>query len=141
MADLRAQLALFFRKFPQSLFSVFVMAELKGGSIDEYIFWLANRGRFNPDDPSGAANFDLLLGIDLHARNAALLIGYGLENYLSEEDLENALAAGLVPWRDNDIIGGVRACIDSVTERMRTIARQIEEERARADNEPLVADT
>src|SRR4051794_30721441 len=108
----RALLALYYRRFPQSRFSTFVLPEVKGGTIAEYTFWLANRGRFNPEDPVAGANFDLLLGIDLKTRTAVLVAGYGMENYLGEETLNAALAQGVDKFRANDIIGGIRDCVD-----------------------------
>ena len=138
MAEIRKLLALFYRKFPQSLFSAFVLPEVQGGTIAEYTFWLANRGRFNPEDPFGADNFDLLLGIDLKGREAALVIGYGLESYLADEDLTGALASATEAFRANDVIGGIRKCVESVMERMRHIALKLEEERRRAVVEPLL---
>lgn len=137
MNEIRDLLELFNRKFPQSLFSAFVLPELKNGTIAEYTFWLANRGRFNPDDPLGADNFDLLLGVDLHRRAAALLVGYGLENYLTEQDLDNALMQAASEFRVNDIIGGIRSCVTFVTEQLRDIALKIEEERDRQLAQPI----
>lgn len=140
MAEIRKLLELFYRKFPQSLFSAFVLPELKSGTIAEYTFWLANRGRFNPYDPTGAGNFDLLLGIDLKARQAALLVGYGLESYLTESDLESALLSGADAFRAQDVIGGIRNCVEFMVERMRQIAVNTEEQRRLAAAEPVPGD-
>lgn len=127
----RALLALYYRKFPQSRFSTFVLPEVKGGTIAEYIFWLANRGRFNPEDPFAGNNFDLLLGIDLMTRTAVLVAGYGMENYLGAEALSAILAHGADKFRANDIIGGIRSCVEFTMEQLRQVAMTIEEERNR----------
>lgn len=121
--ELRALLKLFHRKFPQSLFSVFIMPRTDGGTIGEFIFWLANRARFSSLEAQGGDNFDVLLGLDLQARTAALQIGYGLENYLQERDLERALAQASPGFAANDIPRGVRACVEFLIERMRDVAR------------------
>jgi uncharacterized membrane protein YgcG len=56
-------------------------------------------------------------------RMAALIIGYGLENYLTEDDLQTAIAAADNAFRAGDFPRGIRECIESVTNRMREIAR------------------
>jgi len=127
MRELRSLLNLFHRKFPQSIFSVFVMPRIDGGTIAEFIFWLANRARFSSLGATGGDNFDVLLGIDLRARAAALQIGYGLENYLSERDLERALAQSSAALSANDVPRGVRACVEFMMERMREAAVAAEE--------------
>src|ERR1700736_3925771 len=92
LAELRQLLRLFGRKFPQSAFSVFLTNQVPDGAVAEYTFWLANRVRFGRVNAIGSENFDLLLGIDTETSSAALVAGYGLENYVSERDLERALA-------------------------------------------------
>lgn len=126
IAAMRKTLDLFNRKFPQSLFSVFVMPRVDGGNIGEYVFWLANRARFGSLEAKGEENFEVLLGIDLHARAAALQIGYGLEHYLAETDLESALARAALFFAKEDFPRGVRASVEFMTERMRKIARAAE---------------
>ncbi|MEY2545557.1 MAG: hypothetical protein QOG48_674 [Verrucomicrobiota bacterium] len=130
--ELRALLNLFHRKFPQSIFSVFIMPRIDGGTIGEYIFWLANRARFGTLEATGAENFEVLLGIDLRARAAALQIGYGLENYLDERDLERALAQSSAGFAADDIPRGVRACVEFMTERMREVVLAAEKRTAEA---------
>lgn len=128
VTELRKLLDLFRRKFPQSLFSVFIMPRINGGTLAEYAFWLANRARFSSIEAKGAENFDVLLAIDLHTRAAVLQIGYGLENHLSENDLENALAQAASFFARNEIAGGVRACVDFMLERMREVVVAAEQE-------------
>lgn len=136
LRELRALLKLFHRKFPQSLFSVFVVPRVDGGTIAEYVFWLANRARFSPLEAKGGDNFDVLLAIDLHARTAALQIGYGLENYLGERDLERALAQASPFFAADEIARGVRSCVEFMIERMREVAQTAEEERVKTARAP-----
>ena len=136
-ARLRETLELFERKFPQILFSVFVAQLPKDSSISEYAFWLANRATFSAFDFKGEENFDFLLLIDPAAGAAAITIGYGLEPFLPEEDLQAALEHAGPDFQRNDIPGGIRACLEHLTERLRGLARASEKEaelaRARGD--------
>jgi len=120
---LRGLLQIFEKKFPQSLFSVFVINGVPNGSISEYVFWLANRTGFSSIEAVAGDNFDLLLGIDVEAGTAALTIGYGLENYLTEDDLQAALAVVENAFRAGDFARGIRECVEFVMNQMREIAR------------------
>jgi hypothetical protein len=117
--ELREQLRVFELKFPQVLFSVFVTDLPAGSSVQEYGFWLANRARFSSIQKSPGDNFDLLLVIDLSGNAASLTTSYGLEKYVSAEDLEDALAALAEGARDGRVPDGIRACIRFVTQRWR----------------------
>jgi uncharacterized membrane protein YgcG len=124
--EMRGMLRLFMRKFPQCHLSVLIVDRVINGTIGEYVFWLANRGRYSSLESVGAENFDLLLGIDAEAGAAALVVGYGLENYLSEQDLRDALTEAGGPFQAGDFPGGIRHCVEFMTNRMRDIAKDIE---------------
>ncbi len=125
-ADLRKLqmlLDLFHEKFPQSTFSVFV-AELPAGiAIGEYTFWLANRVRFSTIESNGEHNFDLLLVLDTAGGAAGLTVGYGLENYLAEEDLSAALELSRTAFAAENWTAGIEGCVHALMKRMRAIAR------------------
>ena len=127
VAETRKLLSLFKRKFPQSLFSVFVSDAVQGGTISEYTFWLANRARLSSLDAVEGENFDLLLGIDTHAHAASLVIGYGLESYVTERDLQRALADAASAFYVGDYVGGIRNCVEFMMNRMRDIVKEIED--------------
>lgn len=114
-------LELFAKKFPQSIFSVY-LTDLPAGTLpNEYAFWLANRARSNTAASVGPRNFDLVLVLD-RGGGAALAAGYGLENYLKEEDLGAALAAGREDFVAGAWAAGIGRCVDALTERMRVAA-------------------
>jgi uncharacterized membrane protein YgcG len=119
---LKKQLRLFRRKFPQSLFYVMLLEMPAGCAMGEYLFWLANRWRIGTAAAVEKNNFDLLLLINV-AGNAGLTIGYGLENYLREDDLQMALKAGRPAWSARRWADGIERCLQQLTERMREIVR------------------
>ena len=118
MAAMRGALELFHRRFPQCLFSVFVADLPRGTSVGEYAFWLANRARFSSVEHAQGDNFDLLLVVDTSGGAAALNAGYGLEEHLTEEDLQAALDAFATPMHSGDMPAGVQACLDVMSERL-----------------------
>jgi len=137
LPKLRSQLELFEKKFPQSLFSVFITELPTGTLVTEYAFWLANRARFSPIEAIGPENLDLLLVIDPVAGAAAFTIGYGLEKYLHERDLEDVLAAAAPEFREGNLAGGIQICVDRTVQRMREISMQTEAETAPGKNNAM----
>ena len=86
-------------------------------------------------------NFDLLLGIDTETGMAALIIGYGLENYLMEDDLQTAIAVAENAFRAGDFARGIRECVESVMNRMREIAKTNEAHKRVGDLAPAGTNT
>jgi uncharacterized membrane protein YgcG len=136
IAEMHRLLRLFNRKFPQSRFSVFMTSQVPDSTIGEYAFWLMNRARFGFLEAVGGNNFDLLLAIDVERGAAALVAGYGLENYLPERDLERALAEGASGFHAGDFGQGIRACVEFMMNRMREIVKKLEETKP-AENVPV----
>ncbi len=110
-------------------------------SISEYAFWLINRARFGTLDQIGSKNFELLLVIDPEGQAAALTAGYGLENYLSEEDLKSCLAAGNHGFRSGDLAGGIEHCVEGMMDRLREIALRIEKASTTAETTDISTTT
>src|SRR3954447_19082270 len=134
--SVRNRLRSFHAIFPQSFFSVF-LTNGTADSIAEYTFWLANRGRFGKLDAVGSANFDLLLGIDFTQKTAALLIGYGLEAYLFERDLEGALAGASVAFATGNYARGISICVDLISARMKNIVKDLEQYAGASDEDMI----
>ncbi len=88
---IKRHLSHFEKKFPQARFSVFMTSLLPGWRIEEYAFYLLNRCSFQAPTCRGGENRVVLMTIDLASRQANLAVGYGLEDYLSRDDLLAAL--------------------------------------------------
>ena len=120
---LRELLQRFERRFPQSLFSVFVTELPKGHNVKEYAFWLSNRARFSSVEAGGAENFDLLLVVEPNAGSAVLTVGYGLEKYISEDGLRDALTQALPEFREGELESAIRTCVEAISHRLRDVCR------------------
>jgi uncharacterized membrane protein YgcG len=120
---LRELLQRFETRFPQSLFSVFVADLPEGDNVKEYAFWLSNRAQFSSVEAAGSENFDLLLVLEPSAGSAALNVGYGLEKYISEDDLADALTEALPDFQEGQFESGIRTCVEAITRRLRDVCR------------------
>jgi uncharacterized membrane protein YgcG len=127
IARLRALLRLFHKKFPQSLFSIFVADLPEDVSVGEFAFWLSNRARFSSAARVGAENFDLLLVVDLTANAAAFTAGYGFEEHLEESDLLDVLKGLSEGLDDTNLAGGLSNVIERLTRLLRARSRQARE--------------
>jgi hypothetical protein len=123
---LRDLLRLFERKFPQICFSVLLIDAGAHISISEYAFWLINRARFSTIGAVGPKNFDLFFVVDPAGRAAALTTGYALEDYIAEQDLQDALATANDGFYAGDLSRGIRECTEFLMGRLREIALRIE---------------
>lgn len=119
MKSLRHELRLFEKKFPQILFAVLLTELPTNHPVHEYAFWMANRARFSSLEKTRSDNYDLLLVIDTASDMAALVAGYGLEPYVSEDDLTEVLEALARPLRAGDWAGGIHACIQALISKLR----------------------
>ena len=131
MEQLRAALRLFQTKFPQTLFSILITELPSGTSVAEYAFWLANRARLGGVDKALADNLNLLLVVDLIGNTSALTVGYGLEPYIQESDLQDVLDELATAIRERDLANGLRTCIEFLTQRMRELSATAKSARAR----------
>ncbi len=122
MEQLRAALRLFQKKFPQTQFSVLIVELAPGTSVAEYAFWLANRAKFGSVEKKFGDNYNLLLVIDLNAGTAVMTVGYGLEPYVTQSDLQHVLDDLAAGMRDGGLTNGLRICIESVTQRLRELS-------------------
>lgn len=73
-------------------------------------------------DKALADNLNLLLLIDLAGNTAAFTVGYGLEPYIQESDLQEVLDELASTMRDHDLATGLRATIEFLTQRLRVLS-------------------
>jgi len=132
---LRAILRLFHKKFPQSLFSIYVAELPRDAAVAEFAFWLANRARFSSSARIGAENFDLLLVIDLTAGVAAFTAGYGFEDYLTEDDLRGVLGGLTTGLRDSSLGTGLSNVIEQLTRLLRERSSEARARELRVEKE------
>ncbi len=125
MKQLRERLRLFQRKFPQSIFSVFVTELPPATPVNEFAFWMANRAHFTSVEKTRGENRDLLLVIDVANNAAALTAGYGLEQFVTEELMQKVLADFVSAYHANGLAAAIDATIDSIVDELRELAGRI----------------
>lgn len=89
--QISAALAHLEKRFPQVGFTVLIDAVKPEVPLHLYAFWIFNRSTVCASVATGAVNRDILLTIDAPGRRASLIIGYGLEPFMSAHHLTDTL--------------------------------------------------
>ena len=138
IAELRSLMRQFERKFPQVIFSVLLHNLGEHVQMSEYAFWMGNRSRVSNAHAVGPKNWDLLLIVDPKGKQAGIVAGYALEKYLTEQDLQEALDAG-VGFHSGALVRGIRECVEFMSTRLKDIALRVEAATFAAKQAPAAA--
>lgn len=115
---IEAEIARMQRLFPQLQFAVITCDTPPQSTLPLFMFWLFNRGGMSSAVQRGSENRLVLLCIDSHTRQAACMIGYGLEPFVSEERLNAAVQAGMPDLLGSNIAAGVMRYLQAMEEQL-----------------------
>ena len=119
------RLQAFHRRFPQCRVHVLVARFPEAFPPASYLFWLFNSGGLSEAGHIRGKNRDLLVGIDPFLQNAGLIVGYGLEPFLSQAALDRTVAEAVPKLQAGDLSGGVIEIIDGLSELMEDVCREL----------------
>ena len=109
-------------RFPQVVPQVVVHQFPEVHPLATYVFWLFNTANLAGDSRRGSDNHALLIALDPRRGEAAIITGYGLEPFLTEEALDHLLGLGGEDWRDNRWADGLWRVLDGLDKWLETIA-------------------
>lgn len=92
--QLRAAIARFSKRFPQIGFTVISDSVKSDVPLHLHTFWIFNRSEICAKISTGGMNRDVLLVIDVAGRRSSMMVGYGLEPFLSAPRLTEILESG-----------------------------------------------
>ena len=102
-------------RFPQVTFSVVTTSLAPSQPLTAYAFWIFNRGGLISDLSRGGKSRDFLLTVDCGNARASLMIGYGLEPFLSQATLQEIVNQGAPHFARDHWLDGIVAVIDATT--------------------------
>lgn len=89
-----------------------------------HVFWMFNAGTFAGDIRCGKDNHALLVALDPVRGEAAIIPGYGLENFLKTETLDHLLELAAPAWQSTcwadgilgilGVLGGLDLLLESI---------------------------
>ena len=109
------------KRFPQVGFSVLLDHVKPDVPLHLYAFWIFNRSTLCASVATGAVNRDVLLTIDVPGRRSSLMIGYGLEPFMSAAHLTEVLDAGSTRFASGNYGAAILVVIDKLEQLLRSL--------------------
>lgn len=110
------------RRFPQLVPQVVMHAFPAQHPFSMHVFWLFNAVDLAGSSHRGSANHSLMLAIDPDRGEAAIIPGYGLETFLTEDMLQLLLDLAAPPWAENRWTDGIIRVLDGLDAMLETVA-------------------
>lgn len=100
--------------FPQLVMQVVMHQFPEEHPFSMHAFWLFNAGNFAGDSCRGKFNRSILLAIDPTRGEAAIVPGYGLEQFLTPETLDHLLELASPDWEKEEWCAGIFRVLDGL---------------------------
>ncbi|RPJ31791.1 MAG: hypothetical protein EHM17_01230 [Verrucomicrobiaceae bacterium] len=121
-ARIKRRLAAMRRRFPQLVPQVVMHGFPAEHPFSMHVFWLFNAADFAGTSHRGRDNHALLLAIDPDRREAAIMPGYGLESFLTDEARARLLELAAPAWQDRRWADGILSVLDGIEPMLEFIA-------------------
>lgn len=115
----------FRRHFPQCRVNVLISRFPEEFPPASHLFWLFNSGGLSEGGHIRGKNRDILIGIDPFIQTAALIVGYGLEPFLEQDDLDQVVQGAAPRLQSGDLSGGVVSIIEGLSQLMESVSRDL----------------
>jgi uncharacterized membrane protein YgcG len=116
------KIELIHRRFPQLTLQVVLNRFPDAHPFSLHVFWLFNIAALGGESRRGRNCHGLLLAIDPHRGEAALMPGYGLEPYLPENALDELLALAEPHWQTARWADGILRVLDGLDRLLSSMA-------------------
>lgn len=110
------------RRFPQLVPQVVMHVFPAQHPFPMHVFWLFNAADLAGSSHRGRANHSLMLAIDPDRGEAAIIPGYGLEGFLTEDLLGRLLELAAPAWAEKRWTDGIIRVLDGLDVMLETIA-------------------
>jgi hypothetical protein len=121
--ELDAALDVFERDFPQLFLAVYSVALPAMASLRQFAFWLLNRAAVPSLDITRPNENGSLLILDSTSGQAVLVVGYLLECYYPESELQALLEKGKPAWQAGKMAAGSLAVMEAFGKSLRKKVR------------------
>jgi uncharacterized membrane protein YgcG len=125
-ALLKRRLMAIRRRFPQLVPQVVMHRFPAEHPFSMHVFWLFNAANFAGNSRRGSDNHALLLAIDPERREAAVMPGYGLEPFLTEEAFGHLLELAGPAWDRGRWTDGILRVLDGLDAWLETVALPVD---------------
>ena len=119
---IKRRIAVIQRRFPQLVPQVVLHGFPEQHPFAMHVFWLFNAADLAGSSHRGSANHSLMLAIDPGRGESAIIPGYGLETFLTEDMLGRLLDLAAPAWADKRWTDGIIRVLDGLDAMLETIA-------------------
>ena len=109
-------------RFPEFVPQVVMHAFPAEHPFSMHVFWLFNAADLAGSSQRGSSNHSFMLAIDPDRGEAAIIPGYGLETFLTEEMLGRLLDLAAPAWAEKRWTDGIIRVLDGLDALLETIA-------------------
>ncbi|MGC4014615.1 MAG: hypothetical protein QM755_08895 [Luteolibacter sp.] len=110
------------RKFPQVTLQVVIYSFPQEHPFGLHVFWVFNAASFAGDAHRGVENHTILLAIDPDRAEGALMVGYGLESFVSREALDHLLELAGPAWQLQRWLDGIMTVVNGLDPLLESVA-------------------
>lgn len=102
------------RRFPQIRIQIICREFPTDHPLPLYLFWIFNNGNFGDATEKAGNNRLILITLDPYEGRSAMMVGYGLEPFVSDETLDEVLSLAEQPWRNSQWADGLAVLLDGL---------------------------
>ena len=117
----------FERRFPQCSIIIATVEPPENVPLSGYVYWAFNRNQAGSALEKAGANLQIMIAIQPSAGRAAATIGYGLEPFILETHLREALTAGESELAEGRWAEGLRLILEKMSEIFTGVAESLPE--------------
>lgn len=122
------------RSFPQLSLAVVLMDVPQQAPLVPYAFWIFNRGQLSSAVEKGGENRLVMLLIDTNSDRAIAMVGYGLEPFIQEVQLQSCLQAALQPLQRGRHAQAVESFARELERQMRDLCVLVKQQFGLSEN-------
>ena len=130
---LKGKIARIKRRFPQVSNHLIVRVLPTKYPFDLYLFWFFNSAGLSEASSRGGENYDVLLLIDPQQMRAGIMVGYGLQYYLPQTDLDEILKQVEPVMSDLSWMEALVTIYDTLDEKLEAAALEL----SNSDHQPV----
>lgn len=121
-AKLKSRINEIKKRFPQLVIQVVMQSFPKEHPFAMHAFWLFNAANFAGGLKRGKDNHALLVALDPHRSEAAIIPGYGLEPLLRIDALDHLLELAGPAWENKRWAEGITRVLDGLDQLLESVA-------------------
>jgi len=112
-------------RFPQSRLHVVTRTFDQKAELPAILFWVFNRAGLSEESAKQGQNRDVVILIEPHRKQAAMMVGYGLEPLLPKGALDGIIERAQPFLTSGDYLGGMETAIERLEKLLISVSQEL----------------